>query len=115
MSNESFAIKDDFSADLEVPYENNHIRFVVTDTLPWRGGDAVHLGIVLARAHYYLQTAKSDHFRQRHPGASVSIAFRYCYDPDPDAELFLSEISKRLAGDGVRFFYGRGAEYRDQA
>ncbi|MER9076251.1 hypothetical protein NKH80_26220 [Mesorhizobium sp. M0904] len=114
MDNKTFAIKDDFSNDLEVPYTNNHIRFVITDTLPWTDGEATdaHLQIITTRADSYLQIAKSDHFRQRYPGASVSIALRYRYDPTPTADLVLSEISKRLANDGVRFFYGMGAEYR---
>ncbi|WP_430694644.1 DUF6572 domain-containing protein [Mesorhizobium dulcispinae] len=114
MNNETFAIRDDFSNDLEVPYANNHLRFVITDKLPWADDEATaaHLAIISARADSYLQIARSDHFRQRYPGTSVAVVLRFHHDPAPTAEMALSEISKRLASDGVRFLYGMAAERR---
>lgn len=108
MNNETFAI------NLEVPYTNNHLRFVITDTLPWTDDEATaaHLAIISARADTYLQIARSDRFRQRYPGTSVAVVLRFHHDPIPTAEMVLSEISKRLASDGVRFLYGMAAGYR---
>ncbi|TIN14433.1 MAG: hypothetical protein E5Y51_22375 [Mesorhizobium sp.] len=88
MNNETFAIRDDFSNDLEVPYTNNHLRFVITDRLPWAEDEAT-------AAHL-----------------AVAVVLRFHYDPAPNAEMALSEISKRLASDGVRLLYGMAAERR---
>ncbi|WP_352452490.1 MULTISPECIES: DUF6572 domain-containing protein [unclassified Mesorhizobium] len=108
MNNETFAIKDDFSNDLEVRYTNNNLRFVITDTLPWTDDEATtaHLAIISARADSYLQIARSDHFRQRYPGTLVTVVLRFHHDPTPPAKMVLSEISKRLASDGMRFLHG---------
>ena len=115
MNNESFAIRDDFSGDLEVRLGNNGLRFVITDTLPWTDDEtiAAHLGIISARADSYLQIATSDQFRQRYPEtppAKVSIVLRFRYEPTPTAEPTLSGISKRLETDGIRFRYGMAAK-----
>ncbi|MGX5850830.1 DUF6572 domain-containing protein [Mesorhizobium sp. PL10] len=117
MDNEGFAIRDDFSNDLEVPLGNNLLRFVITDMLGWTDEEATaaHLEIISTRADSYLQIAGSDQFRKRYPKTSldkVSIVLRFRYEPAPTAEPVLSGISKRLATDGVRFRYGMAAEYR---
>jgi hypothetical protein len=117
MGHESFAIKDDFSKDLEVHLGNNQLRFVITDTLPWPDAEATaaHLEIISTRANSYLQIASSEQFRQRYPRTSldkVSIVLRFRYEPAPAAERVLAGISKNLAKDGVRFRHGMAAEYR---
>ena len=115
MNNESFAIKDDFSNDLEVRLGNNGLRFVITDTLPWTDDEliAAHLDTISARVDAYLHIATSDQFRLRYPATSpdkVSIVLRFHSEPAPNAEPILSGISKRLAADGIRFRYGMAAE-----
>ncbi|WP_407941745.1 DUF6572 domain-containing protein [Mesorhizobium neociceri] len=117
MNNESFAIRDDFSNDLEVRLGNNGLRFVITDTLSWTDDEAIaaHLESISARVDSYLQIATSDQFRQRYPETApdkVSIVLRFRYEPAPTAEPTLSGISKRLATDGIRFRYGMASEYR---
>ena len=117
MNNESLAISDDFSNDLEVRLGNNGVRFVITDTLPWTDDKtiAAHLESISARVESYLQIATSDRFRQKYPEtppAKVSIVLRFRYEPTPTAEPTLSGISKRLATDGIRFRHGMASEYR---
>ena len=120
MNNESLAIRDDFSNDLEVRLGDNGLRFVITDTLPWTDNEtiAAHLESISARVESYLQIATSDHFRQKYPEtppAKVSIVLRFHYQPTPTAESTLSGISKRLATDGIRFRHGMASGYPERS
>ncbi|TGS19117.1 hypothetical protein EN852_001985 [Mesorhizobium sp. M2E.F.Ca.ET.209.01.1.1] len=117
MNNESFAIRDEFSNDLEVRLGNNGLRFVITDTLPWTDDEmiAAHLEIISARVDSYMQIATSDRFRQGYPATpldKVSIVLRFRFQPALTAEPILFGISKRLATHGIRFRYGMASEYR---
>lgn len=108
-----FAIKDDFSNDLQVSYENNCLRFIINDTMEWvdERTTTAHLEAISTRVGAYLEIAQSDQFRKDHPMTSLdklSIALRLRHAPNATGENALRKITEKLEADGVRFFYGRG-------
>lgn len=108
-----FAIKDEFSNDLQVSYEDNGLRFIVNDTMEWvnESTTTAHLEAISTRVDAYLEIAQSDQFRKDHPMTSLdklSIALRLRHAPNTTGENALRKIAEKLAAEGVRFFYGRG-------
>jgi hypothetical protein len=104
------AVEDLDIIDMEVPFKNDKVLFVIIDGLSWEN-DAVishHLTTLMRKVNFYLDVAGSDAFRQKYPKTSLDkfgIETIFRYSPPDGVTNFLDQTVLKLKGEGVMFTY----------
>ena len=100
------AVEDLETVDLEVELNDNRVKLIILDGLPWEDNAQIsyHLTVLVRKIRRYLDAAESDDFREKHPNtplSKVSIEVVLRYSPPAGVERFLDNQALELLSEGV--------------